>query len=375
MPRPTTRHRLPALLLGCLLAMSAAAPAGAASTTTTNACHWSIDDYWRDLNVTLAGAAAPNPVGPGGGLTLGGASVAARLPDWIPEYGYNLGLLRAGRNDLPSRVWVAIAGDGTAQGVQVREVTVTASTTIAVDGGQNFVSATPLDVAIALPDTAWTAPAAGAASFRQAGAGTLPALPIGLGGAAVVPRGSIVVHTTLGGSVRLVLDCVPGAAASAGRALAEKAALPFESAPVEDGADAPPPPPRPLAPAIRSQRLQATTRAVPVVVACPAGGAVCEGVARVRVHGSRRLPLRRPRTLAERAYRVQPGKRAELRLPLTDAGARLLRRREQLAVRLAVVPPQPARAVVRRLTLRTAPSWRAALRRAAALERSGARRG
>jgi hypothetical protein len=365
MPRPTIRHRLPALLLGvlALLAIPTAAPAGAASVTTTNACHWSIDDYWRDLGLTLAGGAAPSPVGPGGGLQLGGASVAARLPDWIPEYGYNLGLLRAGRNDLPSRVWVAIAGDGTAQGTQVREVSVTASTTISVDGDQSFVSATPLDVAIPLPATDWTAAASGTAAFRQAGAGTLPALPIGLGGAAVVPRGSIVIHTTLGANVRLVLDCVPGTATNGGRAHVEQAAQPFDAVAIQAGAVVPPPPPAPVAPAIRSRRLQATTRAVPVAVACPAGGAVCEGVARVRVHGSRRLPLRRPRTLAERAYRVAAGKRVALRLPLTDAGARLLRKHERLGVRLSLVPPKPARAVVRRLALRTAPSWRAALRR------------
>lgn len=370
---PTNRHRLPALLLGFLLVLVVAAPAGAATTTTVNACHWSIDDYWRDLDLTLAGTASPSPVGPGGGVTLVGASVAARLPDWIPQYGYNLGLLRAGRNDLPSRVWVAITGDGTPQGTQVRELSVTASTTITVDGEQNFVSATPLDVAIPLPETAWSAPASGAASFRQAGAGALPALPIGLGGAAVVPRGSIVVHTTLGASVRLVLDCIPGSATNGGRAFTERVAQPFASATVEDGADTPPPPPPPIAPGIHSQRLQATKRAVPVTVACPAGRSVCEGVARVRVQPSRRLSLRRPRTLAERAFRVEPGKRAQLRLSLTDAGRRLLRKHEQLGVRLVLAPPQPARAVSRRLTLRTAPSWRAALRRAAQ-RRAAARR-
>ncbi len=365
MSRPIRTRRLSALL-GCLLALAVAAPSAGASTTTTNACHWSIDGLWRDLDLTLAGVAAPNPVGPGGGVTLGGATIAARLPDWIPQYGYNLGLLSAGRNDLPSRVWVAIAGEGSAQQVQVREASVTATTTIAVDGDANFVSATPLDVALPLPSSDWTAGASGSLAFRQAAGGTLPALPVGVGGAAVTPRGSAFVSTTLGGGARLALDCMPGNGTDGGRAFAAKLAQPFETVAIEDGADAPPPPRSSPAPRIRSERLRATTRAVPVAVACPAGGVACEGVARVRVHASRRLPLRRRQvTLAERAYRVRAGARAELRLPLTDAGARLLRKHEQLSVRLAVVPPKPSRATVRRLTLRTAPAWRAALRRAA----------
>ena len=48
-----------------------------------------------------------------------------------------------------------------------------AHTTVTVNPDGSYASSTPLDVTIALPDTAWTAPAAGVAAWRQADAGTL----------------------------------------------------------------------------------------------------------------------------------------------------------------------------------------------------------
>jgi hypothetical protein len=347
---------VPRLLVGILCAI-AAVPSGAAAATatTTNACNWSVDGVWRNLDITLRGTGVPNPVAPGGGVGLRSVSVGARLPDWVPEYGYNFGLLKAGYNELPSRVWVAIAAGGATGAAHVYEMPVTASTTITVDDEARFVSATPIDVSIPLPDTAWTAQASGEMTFRQAPAGALPPLPVGNGGATVAVSGSVFIYTTIGGSTRLTLDCQPGRGNAAGDGLTPATAAPFETIPIGTSGGAPKPP----VPALPAGALRVTARGVPVRLACPAGGPDCEGTARLSASGRR---------IAQRPYSVPAGRRETVRLRLTAAGARLMRGRERAQVRLEAVPPAPGTAATRRLSLRAA--VRPALRRAS-VERGG----
>src|ERR1700754_301517 len=113
--------RMMAALVASLVLVPAT-PASAGTLTTPNACRWSFDGLWRNLDLDLTGAATPNPVAPGFGTALTGASVHARLPDWVAEYGFNLGLLKEGDNDVPASVWVALAGGGTAEAVQSRQL-------------------------------------------------------------------------------------------------------------------------------------------------------------------------------------------------------------------------------------------------------------
>ena len=102
------------------LALALAAPAHAGTLTTQNSCRWSLDNVWRHLNIDLTGVGTPNPVAPGSGLNLTQASVHARLPDYLAKFGYELGILKAGDNEIKAKVWLALQGSGTVQGVQVQ---------------------------------------------------------------------------------------------------------------------------------------------------------------------------------------------------------------------------------------------------------------
>jgi len=336
-------------LLGLALAaaLAAAAPAQAGTLTTRNACLYAIDGYWRDLDLTLAGAAAPDPAAPGAPFTLGGASLRADLPSWIPRYGYNLGMLVAGRNEIPARVWVALAGTNAAPAAQVVELATTAVTTITVVEGQP--QATPISVTVPVPDTGWTAGAAGTAGVAQAGAGTLPPLPLGPGGTTIAPQGSVYVRAELNNSARFDLDCQPGRSAkgttdSGSDSFTAQPAQPFALLGV--GAALPPPPAadphagRPMR--IRSTVLRRRGRRVGVAVTCLTRTR-CAGRVRVRRGG---------RLLAGGRYVVAAGRRATVRVRLTAAGRRALRSARSVRVRLTV-DPAAGRTVARTLRLRS----------------------
>ena len=133
----------------------------------------------------------------------------------------------------------------------MRELSVTASTTIVVDAGGNFVSGTPIVVTIPIPDTTWTIVSDGPVTFSQAGPGTLPTLPVGIDDKLTAVSGSIVVKPKLA-NLRFVLDCQPGSTVPPYTSLTPAAAAPFatlEAAAPVPAAVAPPPPPPPPPPA------------------------------------------------------------------------------------------------------------------------------
>ena len=88
-----------------------------------------------------------------------------------------------------------LAGDGTAQGSQVVPLETVARTTVTKQPDGTY-TATPIDVTVPIPDTAWTVGQSGAAGFRQAGPGTLPTVPGGRNGANVTPKGSVFISST-----------------------------------------------------------------------------------------------------------------------------------------------------------------------------------
>ncbi|MEH3055420.1 MAG: hypothetical protein PGN13_15685 [Patulibacter minatonensis] len=230
------RRRLRGATLAGLLAVAGSVAPGAATaaeSVTKNACFYAIDGFWRGLDFRIAGAASPGYVPPGGGFGLKGAAIAAAFPDWIAEYGFNLGHLDAGPNAIKAHVWVAVDGKGSAQGTQVVKADVTANTTITASAdGQKFVSATPLAVTVTLPDTTWTAPTddGAAIDFTQGSPGQLPRIP-GYGGASSVqPIGSIFIRAELSSSIAFDLDCLPGAPTADFKAYTRGAAPRFEVA-------------------------------------------------------------------------------------------------------------------------------------------------
>ncbi len=332
-----------------LLALALAAPAGAATVTTTNACLYSVNNEYRDQLVTLGGAGSPRDAAAGATVTLSGTFISATLPPTLPQTGYDLGIFKAGVNTIPSRVWVAIAAANATPATQVRELAVTASTTIKVGAGGNFVSGTPIVVRIPIPNTQWTATGDGPVTFAQAAAGSLPSLPVGLNDATVPVAGSILVKPRLA-NLRFIMDCQPGSTVAPFKTFTPALAPPFATL----EADGPLPPATAAVPAARvaSTKLKRTGPRVAVVIACPAGSATCRGrialrsVAPVRRAGRSRTLVVSTGT----AYRVPAGARRTVRMTLSRAVQALLRTRPTLRVR-ATLAPSTGKPVTRDLTL------------------------
>jgi len=210
------------------------AAAHAAPSTTKNACKYSYDGNWRDHDLVLA-ATASGTASPGGTITLSSTTMAAELPAYIPEYGYNLGLLQAGDNAIPTKLWLAIAGSNTEEGSQVVEAEVSAVATATVDG--DTVVGSPIKVDVSLPDSTWTATGNDIVVFTQAGPDKLPD---GLPGAGVSgtfnPVGSLYVSSSLTAALRFNLDCQPGRFADEGKAITTGPASPFATVTGSTGA-------------------------------------------------------------------------------------------------------------------------------------------
>jgi hypothetical protein len=215
---------LAAVALSALTALLAAAPAGAA--TVHNACAFNVDGYYRDMDITLADRTAaiepsppryPAPTGtvvdPGQTITLPAGALTVQLPDNLPRFGYQAGLLAAGTNTLNANVWVAVKGTNTAEDVRVvGPIAVTATTTIQVDPTTDaYVSDTGFAYnAPTLPALSWTA-VGGDVSFGQAGPGTLGSLPVGPSGTVRPIAGSVAIQANVGLGVSFYMDCQPGA--------------------------------------------------------------------------------------------------------------------------------------------------------------------
>lgn len=288
--------------------LTAAAPASAGTSTNQNSCKFNLDQVWRHGQVELGGVASPNPAAPGSGVALTQSSARLRLPDYIAEAGYNLQFFKAGENQIPAKVWLAVEAPGTVQGVQVHHFDAVARLTITDDGNGTFVSSTPIDATVALPDTAWTAPATSFA-FRQAGPGSLPPVPAGLGGANLQPAGSVLIRAEVGG-VGVLLDCQP--AKGEGRAAPTPLTpSPFETAGVQAGAPVLIPAPKPVpAVALRTTKLKATmSRSVKVALSCTA--ADCTGAVTLKA-GATSLA-------AKRTYVLKSGARTTVTLKLKRA--------------------------------------------------------
>jgi len=240
------------------------APAGAA--TTTNACRYSFDSLYRNLDLDLQGRGGQGTVGEP--FRLEGARIAAQLPAWMGEYGYNLGFLSEGENQIPAQVWVGLAAANTVEGATVLQVGTTAVTTVSLDGGT--VSATPISVSLPLPATSWTPAGPGAITFTQAAPGALGTIPgAGPGGASVSAQGSVLISARIG-SATLVFDCAPGTFTQQGAAYAPAAPAVFATAEVAE--PAPPPSEPPVAAEAEPEpepETPPTTPAAPATTAAP----------------------------------------------------------------------------------------------------------
>ena len=140
-------------------------------------------------------------------MTLGALTAGLLISPEVVEIGFRLGVLRA---------WIAVSGANTVERVRILQSSTTARTTIVADANGEFVSATPIDVQAALPDTQWTTGPGFPTTFTQAEGGSLRALPVGPGDAPVTPKGSVFVVAGLGTlNIRPGMNaCAPTSSAS-----------------------------------------------------------------------------------------------------------------------------------------------------------------
>jgi hypothetical protein len=317
------RWTLTATVLASLVLVPAS-PAAAGTLTTTNACLWSFDGFWRDQAVDLAGTGTPAPVAPASGVALTAASVHARLPDWVGSIGANTGLLKPGENEIPTKVWVALAGDGLTPGVQVLALETIVRTTVTEQPDGSYTS-TPIDVPIPLPDTAWATAGEGTAAWRQAGPGTLPTVAGGNGGANVTPKGSVFISSTFSGGGALQLDCQPGTAPRDGKSFTGVAAAPFEAVPVKAGAPVTPLPTI-KTPVVALKSAKLAGKRVSLALAC--AGAACKGAVTLKYAGGS--------VARKTTYSLAAGAKKTLKLSLTAAAKRALKRKGSLRVQVKV---------------------------------------
>jgi hypothetical protein len=310
-------------VLGAGLALIGVSPASAGTLTTQNSCLWP-DGIWRHLDITVSGVGSPSPVAPGTGLALTQASVHVRLPDYLAEAGYGASLLKPGRNDFDVKAWLAITAPGTPQGTVVFPIETTAFTDITVDDDLNYVSSTPIDVTVALPDSTWTA-APSPVTFHQAAAGTLPRVPAGAAGQNLQPTGSAFISAQpKGGGLRLNIDCRPGSGEGSNEP-APNAAGAFETVQIDPGApQVIPAPPAPEAkkPALtlRTSKLKRTGKRVSLALAC--ADAPCAGRVTAKYAGG---------TAAKSVkYTLAAGARKTYKLTLSAKALKSLKRKSLL---------------------------------------------
>lgn len=305
----------------------AAAPASA-QVTVANVCHWS-GDGWNDETFTLSGLAAPPQAAAGAPITLSGMTASITLAEEVVRTGVRLQVLKAGVNDISVRAWLAIRGENTIEGVQVRDATTTARTTIVLDAEGNYVSSTPLVVTAAFADTAWTSASGAPVSFMQAGAGSLTRLPV-----RQTRPSSIHVTASLGG-LALQIECQPGARNADATAAVPGTAPVFASVAAAPGVVAAP---RPAVLALRTSKLRADKQGrVRVRLSC--ADAPCAGTLRL---------LRGKTAVTKRVkYALATGVAKTYTLRLTSPARRSLAKRA-LRVQVAAGDLSAARTLPRR---------------------------
>jgi hypothetical protein len=196
-----------------LLALAIAAPASAA--TSPNSCRYSYDAYYRDMAVQITGTVPDAAeVTPGQVVKTAQGTAGIELPAYLASFGYAVGLLQPGKNDIPVKVWIAIRATNTAERVQVAgPIAVTATTTITVDPADDnrFLAATPFEYTTpVVPELTWTA-VGGDIVVSQAPAGSITTpLPVGTGGALRTVTGSTVIDAAFAGGASISMDCRPG---------------------------------------------------------------------------------------------------------------------------------------------------------------------
>ncbi len=311
--------------LAAIAATFALAAPASASVTAANVCWWSAPGEWNNETFTLSAVASPAQAGAGTPITLSGTTAAITLPREVIDVGVNIGILKAGENEIAIRAWLAIRGENTAEGTQVRETATAVRTTITLNPDGTVASATPLDVSATFPDTRWTSASDAPVSFAQAPAGTVGDLPV-----RQTHPGSIHVTASLG-TLAIEIECQPGTRAPDRTGPVPAAAPVFASVAGPAGAPAPPALIKTKDPrlTLRTTKLK-VDRKGRMAVRLQCADAQCAGTVALVNTANKRVTNRVK-------YALAPGQAKTLTLRLTTATRKALRKRS-LGVRLTTAP-------------------------------------
>ena len=177
------RARAAVAVLGLAGATGLLAASAANAADFPNACKNSVTANQSQIGVTMT-ATSPTSVAPGGPVALTNIQQTVSVPGGIFVAGYNLGVLTAGPNTIPTTVATLIEGTNTVEGTQS---TNTASTSISTtisdpDGnpGTGDETATDGTLSVTYNDQTWTAGGSpGTIDFRE------DTVPIGAGAGAL----------------------------------------------------------------------------------------------------------------------------------------------------------------------------------------------
>lgn len=220
-----------AVIGAAALAACLGAPAAPAAAADLNACLYSFDQEWREVDVVFAGttsaqtaggqpiASPATPLAPGDKVTFSGGTLSATLPEWVAKFGYEGGFLQDG-SEFPIEGWFALDATNTVEGVtEAIRFTTTARVSIAFDaaGEVDEARSTVTTDPVALPSRTWTA-AGGTVRVHQAFGDVLGSLPVGRNGSMATPEGSLAVKADVADDLLLTLECLPGSTQGQGLA-------------------------------------------------------------------------------------------------------------------------------------------------------------
>jgi Calx-beta domain/K319L-like, PKD domain len=202
------------LVVLALAAASGMAFASSASAVTfPNACKNNVVAANHQVDVDITAATSPNPVSPGGTVTLSSVSqTVPNLPTEVFVAFYNLGLLQVGTNNVPVNVQMRIEATNAVELTQLTnqvggsppDGSLTVSTTITdPDGipGTGDETATTGSLSVTYDDQTWTAGGGGTIDFRQDSIATAPP---------TAANNTLLINLLLGGFFNVQLRCAPG---------------------------------------------------------------------------------------------------------------------------------------------------------------------